>query len=108
MDSHHQGIPGYVYSSPDCYACHPRGEAGDFKEHDSLYFPIFSGAHAGAWGDCRTCHSTPSNRKEFTCLNCHDHSRERMDDKHLGEVQGYVYDSAACYQCHPNGRVEDD
>jgi hypothetical protein len=26
-----------------------------------------------------------------------------MDDKHLGKVQNYVYDSNACYDCHPNG-----
>lgn len=24
-DSHHQGVNGYVYASPACYACHPQG-----------------------------------------------------------------------------------
>jgi len=28
-DSKHQGITGYVYSSPACYDCHPTGEAED-------------------------------------------------------------------------------
>ena len=27
-DSHHQGRAGYVYNSPNCYACHPQGRAG--------------------------------------------------------------------------------
>jgi hypothetical protein len=27
-DSHHTGVRGYVYSSTNCYACHPRGKAG--------------------------------------------------------------------------------
>jgi hypothetical protein len=31
-----------------------------------------------------------------------------MDDKHLGEVDDYVYSSAACYDCHPNGLKEDN
>ncbi len=28
-DSHHGDVTGYSYSSPACYACHPRGSAGD-------------------------------------------------------------------------------
>ena len=28
-----------------------------------------------------------------------------MDDKH-DEVRNYVYQSQACYTCHPNGREE--
>jgi hypothetical protein len=28
-----------------------------------------------------------------------------MDDKHK-EENGYVYESNACYSCHPNGRSE--
>lgn len=27
-DSQHQGRSGYVYASPNCYACHPRGKSG--------------------------------------------------------------------------------
>ncbi len=27
-DSHHVGKSGYVYDSPHCYSCHPRGSAG--------------------------------------------------------------------------------
>jgi hypothetical protein len=28
-DSNHGGVPDYVYGSTRCYACHPRGEAGE-------------------------------------------------------------------------------
>jgi len=28
-DSHHGDVGGYVYNSANCYACHPRGTAGD-------------------------------------------------------------------------------
>ena len=108
MDSKHQGIPGYAYNSPACYQCHPTGKVEDFVEHDAAFFPVFSGTHANTWNSCQTCHPTPSNRKNFTCVSCHEHSRERMDDKHLGEVLDYVFDSAACYQCHPNGREEEE
>jgi hypothetical protein len=31
-----------------------------------------------------------------------------MDDEHLGEVNDYVYESAACLDCHPNGEEDDD
>lgn len=107
MDAKHQGIPGYAYVSQECYACHPTGEAGDFGEHDTLFFPIFSGAHRGEWASCTTCHDVPADRKQFTCITCHEHDRTRMDDKHLGEVQDYVYASNACYECHPTGRADE-
>ena len=105
MDSAHQGIPGYAYTSTQCYACHPTGQKGRFVEHDAQYFPIYSGAHSGTWSACATCHTDPSNRAVFSCLTCHEHSQAQMDDKHR-EAQGYSYTSAACYSCHPDGRHE--
>jgi hypothetical protein len=106
MDSKHQGIPGYAYNSQACYQCHPTGDAGDFGEHDTAFFPIFSGSHGNQWDDCAVCHTEPLNRKIFTCIGCHDH--DRMDDKHLGEVQDYVYSATSCYDCHPDGRTEEN
>ena len=103
MDAKHQGMPGYVYDSADCLFCHPRGEKGDFEEHDTLYFPIYTGDHRGEWGACSECHTNSKNAQEFSCLTCHEHSKTEMDDEHKDENQ-YVYDSAACYDCHPNGK----
>ena len=108
MDSKHQGIPGYAYNSQACYQCHPTGEAGDFGEHDAIYFPIYSGAHRNTWDACSTCHADPQSRASFTCIGCHDHDRTRMDSAHLGEVGDYVYSATSCFDCHPDGRKEDD
>ena len=103
-DNEHAGINGYVYNSANCLSCHPSGEKGEFREHDSLYFPIYSGKHNNKWDTCSICHNVPGNNKAFTCLDCHEHSKARMDDKHLGEVNGYRYESTACYNCHPDGK----
>ena len=102
MDASHQGITGYAYDSAQCYGCHPTGEVGDFTEHDALYFPIYSGKHRDKWDDCSICHTDPSDWSVFSCIECHEHDRSKMDDEHR-EVNGYVYDSQACYDCHPTG-----
>jgi hypothetical protein len=107
-DSRHQGIPDYAYSSPACYQCHPTGEAGDFGEHDALFFPIFSGAHGGRWDSCSICHPQPGNRNVFSCIQCHDHNQADTDNQHRGEADDYVYTATSCYDCHPDGRAEDD
>ncbi|MFQ5603738.1 MAG: hypothetical protein ACE5HS_10760 [bacterium] len=104
MDLKHTGIPGYAYQSADCYLCHPDGRKGEFLEHDNQFFPIFSGPHRNKWDSCATCHFNPNDRKAFTCFDCHEHNRTKMDDKHLREVKDYVYESNACYDCHPNGK----
>jgi hypothetical protein len=64
-------------------------------------FPITAGPHGGR--SCVECHTTPQNFTAFSCTHCHEHRQSEMDDKH-GGVAGYVWQSAACLQCHPNGR----
>ena len=90
-----------------CIQCHnvERWEDAIFTEHDALYFPIFSGAHRNQWGSCAECHEVPSDFGAFTCLSCHEHERTRMDEKHK-EEPGYIYDSAECFDCHPNGKSD--
>lgn len=90
-----------------CGSCHTNDswDGASFEEHDALAFPIFSGAHRNKWDSCQTCHTTASDFNTFTCFNCHEHDRTRMDDKHK-EESGYVYDSNACYSCHPNGKSD--
>jgi len=92
-----------------CAGCHRETRWGDatFADHDRQYFPITSGAHRGTWSGCETCHTVPSDFRSFTCFNCHEHSRDRMDAKHREEVRGYAYDSNLCYSCHRNGRGDD-
>ena len=89
-----------------CETCHRptawRPTTSGF-DHDSRYFPIYSGVHRGKWSACSDCHVSPSNYADFTCLTCHPHSdRTKTDGDHQG-VSGYSYDSRECYRCHPRG-----
>ena len=81
-----------------CQNCHGtnRWEGATFNHP----FPL-SGDHGNI--GCTTCHTNGNNFRVFDCTNCHAHTRSEMDDKHRG-VNGYQYNSAACYRCHPNGR----
>ena len=78
MDKKHVGMTGYAYESTACFGCHPTGEKGDFGEHDSQYFPIFSGVHANEWSECAACHANATNRKDFTCFTCHEHNQAKQ------------------------------
>ncbi|GAB4291346.1 MAG: hypothetical protein Kow0098_10530 [Ignavibacteriaceae bacterium] len=88
---------------PTCEDCHTTiaWEPASF-DHDGQYFPIYSGKHAGEWGLCVDCHNVPNDYSQFTCIDCHEHNQQDMDDEHQG-VEGYVYISSECYACHPNG-----
>ena len=122
---------GYTNTSNACYSCH----ASDYNSadnhlsdgfpktcedchgttswgsttfnHDSQYFPIYSGKHRGEWNKCTECHTQTGNFSTFSCIDCHEHNKSSMDSKHRGE-SGYVYNSNNCYACHPRGRAEDD
>ena len=86
----------------NCELCHNVRSWDDatFAQHDSLFFPIFSGRHRNEWSSCSDCHVRPNNFAVFSCFACH--SRGEMADEH-DDVRGYVYDSNACYDCHPRG-----
>ena len=71
-------------------------------DHDGQYFPIYTGKHAGEWTQCADCHEIPNNFNVFTCISCHEHNQQEMDDKHQG-ISGYVYASEECFACHPTG-----
>ncbi len=120
---------GYTGTPTDCFACHttdynnttnPNHIAANFPttcvechsttawqpatfDHDNQYFPIYSGKHKDKWNQCSECHTTPNNYSLFSCIDCHEHNRTSMDSKHQG-VNGYVYNSLNCYDCHPDGR----
>jgi len=89
----------------DCHSLNPGWKPAEYKNHDALSFPIYSGEHNGEWNNCSDCHTNSSNYAEFTCTNCHEHSKGDMDDEH-GGISGYEYSSAACYACHPTGSKE--
>lgn len=97
--------PSHAGFPRECETCHTTStfEGAFFPAHDQLFFPIFSGPHRGVWDSCADCHPNPGNFRQFTCLSCHEHDREEMDDEH-DDVGGYRYESTACLSCHPTGR----
>lgn len=93
--------------STECTQCHttnPGWKPADFSEHDNI-FPIYSGEHNGEWSSCTDCHPNPANYSQFTCIDCHEHNQGDMDEEHQG-IGGYLYNSAACLECHPTGSEE--
>lgn len=89
----------------DCASCHNTNTWSGAKfDHDSTFFPIYSGAHNGKWSACSTCHINSSSYAEFSCFGCHPHSDQAKTDDTHHEVSGYMYESHACYNCHPRGR----
>ncbi len=84
-----------------CATCH-NTTAWTGATFNHTWFPIYSGTHAGKWTTCNDCHTNPSNFAVFSCITCHAHDQPTMDQKHQG-VQNYVYNSANCYSCHPQG-----
>ena len=67
--------------------------------------PIYSGKHEGEWNLCIDCH-LGNNYSDFSCIDCHEHDNQAdVDDDHDG-VSGYVYNSDACFSCHPTGEAD--
>lgn len=100
-DREHAGL-GFA---EDCLVCHSQEtfRGARWLEHEAR-FPIYSGSHARRWSSCGQCHDSPGFAT-VSCLNCHEHSQSRMDDKHR-ERSGYSYTTAACLSCHPRGAAE--
>ena len=86
-----------------CLTCHTTSAwtPATFRDHDAQFFPIYSGAHAGRWSSCATCHTVPNDWTQYDCLGCHGKS---VTDSHHTGVANYSYTSTACYGCHPQGR----
>lgn len=83
-----------------CTLCHQPVNWSSTFNHDAQEFPIYSGAHNGKWSVCQDCHTSQTNFAVFTCVTCH---AKAQTDEHHKEVNGYAYDSARCYACHPRG-----
>ncbi|MFY9154142.1 MAG: hypothetical protein WAO52_19130 [Prolixibacteraceae bacterium] len=121
---------GYAGTPTDCYSCHttdynnttnPAHKAAQFPtdcaschtvtawapstfNHDTQYFPIYSGKHQGKWNLCSECHTSTTNYTVFSCIICHEHSDKSLVDGEHREVQNYTYTGTSCYSCHPQGR----
>ncbi|MBZ0153343.1 MAG: hypothetical protein K8J09_17600 [Planctomycetes bacterium] len=84
--------------SQQCQDCHTTLSWGSGTW--THQFPITSGDHGNL--ECFDCHNNPANRLDFSCIDCHEHRQTAMNSEHNG-VQGYVWATANCYQCHPTG-----
>ncbi|MFN8256060.1 MAG: hypothetical protein U0W24_10255 [Bacteroidales bacterium] len=93
---------GFSTNCQDCHTTDPGWKPAKYTQHDALSFPIYSGKHKGEWSACSECHPNASNYKVISCIDCHAHNKNEMDDKHKDE-QDYIYSSDACLNCHPNG-----
>jgi hypothetical protein len=113
----------YTTLPTDCFGCHstdynnttnPAHRAAGFPTtcatcHDTVtwtnatfnhtWFPM---NHGNANGVCATCHTNASDYSVFQCTGCHGNNNAA--NFHHEKVNGYVYNSVNCYQCHRNGR----
>ncbi len=96
---------GFSTSCKDCHTTNPGWKPAEYREHDSKSFPIYSGKHNGEWNNCSDCHTNPASYSQFTCIDCHAHNQSEMNNKHDG-VNGYAFNSPACFACHPTGSKE--
>ena len=121
-------VTGYSGTPTECFSCHqdeyngtadPNHTAAGFNtqcevchttsawipstwDHDSL-FPIYTGKHREKWDTCLDCHVVPANFSTFECIFCHEHdNRTELANDH-SDVAEYLYESNACYECHPRG-----
>jgi hypothetical protein len=85
----------------DCASCHTtsRWEGAQFAHE---VFPLDHGGEGRI--ACKTCHEDPKDYKQYTCYNCHEHSRARVQAQHREEVGGRNLDR--CLECHRGGRGE--
>jgi hypothetical protein len=89
-----------------CQNCHTTTAwAPSTFNHDQQYFPIYSGKHKNTWTLCSECHTTANNFATFSCIICHEHNNPTNMANHHQGVNGYQYNSAACYACHPQGKA---
>ncbi len=87
----------------DCQTCHTTTAWTPANwNHDTQYFPIYSGTHREKWNNCNDCHVNAANYAVFECIFCHEHNQTDMNAKHQGRP-GYSWQSAACLNCHPDG-----
>lgn len=90
--------------SNECASCHSENNwRPSTFNHDGLYFPVYSGKHAGTWDQCTDCHQVAGNFTIFGCVQCH--LDPGTSEAHLA-VSGYLYRNDACLACHPTGDAD--
>ena len=85
----------FATTCTQCHTTNPGWAPASYTQHDSQFFPIYSGRHQGRWDTCGECHTNSSNYSQFNCINCHQN-----------EHSGKNYTNAQCYECHPRGNSD--
>ncbi|MBE0661172.1 MAG: hypothetical protein IH597_01790 [Bacteroidales bacterium] len=97
MDEEHNGIGGYAYNSPACYACHPTGDATVGFDHNSTVFPL-TGAHIDE--ACISCHAGGYAGTTMICNDCHNTAyNQATNPNHV--TAGIPNDCASCHSTEP-------
>src|SRR5262249_55551154 len=71
------------------------------RDAHTPYFPVSDGTNHAAQV-CSDCHQSDSTFTDYTCVSCHDHSEALADMRHT-YITGFVFQSSACFSCHPTG-----
>jgi mRNA-degrading endonuclease YafQ of YafQ-DinJ toxin-antitoxin module len=97
-DEDHQGIPGYMYESTACLACHPDGSGAGGFNHNNTAFPL-TGAHLTV--DCISCHENGYSGTSTICFDCHeDQYDQSVNPNHI--ALGIPNDCATCHTTNPD------
>lgn len=93
----HMSVPGYIYNSPACLACHPTGDAEGAFDHNTTDFPL-TGAHIGI--ECLSCHANGYTGTPTECQACHTEDfNEALNPNHV--ALGLPTDCASCHTTDP-------
>jgi hypothetical protein len=84
-----------------CQSCHNTSSWANATFNHTQY-TRFPTNHGGANNVCSTCHINSSNYSVFQCTGCH--GGNNANNFQHPRVNGYVYNSINCYQCHQSGR----
>jgi len=82
----------------DCGDCHDPLDWSDVE-----FDHRFPKNHGDPPNACEDCHTDPNDSSAFQCIECHSDKKD-LRDEHQGETNNYEYNTAACYNCHPDGR----
>jgi hypothetical protein len=83
-----------------CQTCH-NTTAWTGATFNHTQYTQFSTNHGGAGNVCSTCHINSNNYAVFQCTGCH--GGNNPNNFQHPNVNGYVYNSINCYQCHSTG-----
>ncbi|MEI6062088.1 MAG: hypothetical protein WCR72_15405, partial [Bacteroidota bacterium] len=96
MNSKHQGVGGYQYSSPACYSCHPTGTAQGF-DHAAAGFSL-TGGHSTVL--CVTCHNNVYIGTSSLCSDCHTPNYNQTANPNHAAI-GIANTCANCHTLNP-------